>query len=106
VTEFGASQPTRPRFGAAQRRHIRVSIDSRIFACSKCARVRLPDSCNSVTKGATFSGRGRRSLPDNQVIYGLLVAPEREYAVALPVFERMMRKLEMKNGTPASRRGG
>jgi Zn-dependent protease with chaperone function len=47
-----------------------------------------------------------RSLPDNQVIYGLLVAPEREYAVALPVFERMMRTLEMKNGTPASRRGG
>jgi Zn-dependent protease with chaperone function len=48
-----------------------------------------------------------RSLPDDQVIYGLLVAPEREYAVALPIFERMMRTLEIKDGTAASsRRGG
>ncbi len=36
-----------------------------------------------------------RALPDDHIVYGLLVSPESDYAAARPIFERMMKSLDV-----------
>jgi hypothetical protein len=62
-------------------------------------------SARSVTLSgrSPITGKGERvvvftrGLADDHVVYGLLVAPERDYDAALPIFTRMMRTLDVRD---------